>query len=213
MAGKQQALMKAQVVADIVATFENSALHAGKGRFDVVNVMLRGALRCQPDRRRLNDQAQVLQVAHKFGRQASAGLPGDHIRVKPVPLVAGLHPGANLGAGQDQALSHQRLHSLPHHSSTDAQLSAQQRFRRQGTSGPEAPHYNGLSQIVDRIAVYVFHPRAPAKAVKITAGRLTAFGDRTVKTARTTKYISSASFESSQGFVYHMMFGVGSDFG
>ncbi|MEY3144606.1 MAG: hypothetical protein RL342_277, partial [Pseudomonadota bacterium] len=67
--------------------------------------------------------------------------------------------------------------------------------------------------VVDRIAVYVFHPRAPAKAVKITAQSLTAFGDRAVKTARTTKYISSASFKLSHGFVYHMMFRVGSDFG
>jgi hypothetical protein len=50
-------------------------------------------------------------------------------------------------------------------------------------------------------------------AVKITAQSLTAFGDRAVKTARTTKYISSESFESSHGFVYHMMFRVGSDFG
>ena len=114
-----------------------------------------GALRRQADRRRLHDQAQVLQVADEFRRQPGLGLPADDVRIEPVPLAARPHPGADLGAGLDQALGHQRLDRLADHGTADTEFLAQQRLRRHGAGDTKTPGHDGATEVVHRIAVHV----------------------------------------------------------
>jgi hypothetical protein len=137
-AGTQQALVEAQVVGDIVAPFFHRMLHAGERGLDVGDVLRGGTFGRQPHGRRLDHAAQVLQVTQELGGEPGLGLPGHDVRVKPVPVLLGQHPGAHLGAGADHALGHQRLDGLAHHRPAHAQFLAQQGLGRQWTRYPAA---------------------------------------------------------------------------
>src|SRR6185369_2349066 len=107
--------------------------------------------------RGLEHASQLLQVAHELARQARFRFPEDDVRVEPVPLLLGQHAGADLRAGRNQPFGDQRLHGFPDHRAADPELLAQPGLGRNGRTGRIASGNNGLAEMVDRVAVDVFH--------------------------------------------------------
>jgi hypothetical protein len=152
-------LVEAQIARAVVAALLHCLFHACVGGLDLGDVARRGALGGHAHGGRLDDAAQLLQIAQELARQSDLGLPGDHVGVEPVPLVVPEHARPELRTGDEQTLGDERLDRLAHHGAADAELLAEQRLGRQRRARCKAAGDDRLAEQVERMAVDVLDDR------------------------------------------------------
>ena len=89
-------------------------------------LVFRGGIdRRQRRGRRLDAEPHLEEFAHQAVREMPVEDPGEHLGVEQVPLVFGMHVGADARTLTDESLGREDLHGLAHHRAAGAELLAE----------------------------------------------------------------------------------------
>ena len=111
------------------------AAHRGQRILHDAQILLVAPHRRQPRCCRLDDGAQLEQVAHELDVGFAGKGPGQHFRVQQVPAIARQHAGARLGPAFDQPLGGQHLDRLAIGAARYFQFLGKGDFARQRVAG------------------------------------------------------------------------------